>query len=133
MYFSSLDSTDKTGLCKWESRICLLLLLMFHSRSFHLPTRSAFQAACCRPCVPVGPLSVASWQLAANACTVKGTAHVPAEKGKGREGKEEGGKGDAAGGKLDSSRYSFIFQNRLVQLILCCNAIRTLIKFDYGF
>lgn len=65
-------------------------LLMFHSRSFHLPTRSAFQAACCRPCVPVGPLSVASWQLAANACTVAGTAHVLAEKGEGREGKEGG-------------------------------------------
>lgn len=91
MDFSSLHSTDKTGLCKWESRICLLLLLMFHCRSFHLPTRSAFQAACCRPCVPVGPLSVASWQLAANACTVKGTAHVPAEKeGVGMEGKEGG-------------------------------------------
>lgn len=39
----------------WEYLICLLLLLMFHSRSFHLPTRSAFQAACCRPyaCWPV--------------------------------------------------------------------------------
>lgn len=63
----------------------------------------------------VGPLSAASWQLAANACTVEGTAHVPAEKGVGRG---ERGREDDAGSKLDSSTYSFISESPCATCIM---------------